>query len=231
MLRIYKWFTSSRLLPGGAPAPVEAIVLRCFGVAWLALCLVGTFTTRPYPGLHGRGAVILAATIGLVAAALSTQPQRLDKSSPHLIAALMAVTAAAAVLAAVQPNGIWASGPVFVGIIAALRLERRPAVLILAVSLSVPIAVSLIGNRGAGSLGALMTAVPWFLVMRLLRQLREQRDALHASRAAEARAAAAAERGRLAREMHDVLAHSLSALALQLESTRPMRGWPWPRRR
>jgi signal transduction histidine kinase len=29
-----------------------------------------------------------------------------------------------------------------------------------------------------------------------------------------------AERGRLAREMHDVLAHSLSALALQLESSR-----------
>ena len=53
-----------------------------------------------------------------------------------------------------------------------------------------------------------------------MRQLREQRDVLDASQAAEARAAAAAERGRLAREMHDVLAHSLSALALQLESTR-----------
>ncbi len=56
--------------------------------------------------------------------------------------------------------------------------------------------------------------------MRLMRGLRDQRDALEASQAAEARAAAAAERGRLAREMHDVLAHSLSALALQLESTR-----------
>ena len=33
-------------------------------------------------------------------------------------------------------------------------------------------------------------------------------------------AVASAERGRLAREMHDVLAHSLSALALALESTR-----------
>ncbi len=56
--------------------------------------------------------------------------------------------------------------------------------------------------------------------MRLLRYVSGQRDALQASRAAEARAAAAAERGRLAREMHDVLAHSLSALALQLETTR-----------
>jgi signal transduction histidine kinase len=56
--------------------------------------------------------------------------------------------------------------------------------------------------------------------MRLMRSLRERQEELIASRAAEARAAVAAERGRIAREMHDVLAHSLSALALQLESTR-----------
>ncbi len=66
----------------------------------------------------------------------------------------------------------------------------------------------------------LLGAIPWFLLMRVLRTLRDQRDELATSRAAEAQAAAAAERGRLAREMHDVLAHSLSALALQLETTR-----------
>jgi signal transduction histidine kinase len=40
------------------------------------------------------------------------------------------------------------------------------------------------------------------------------------SRAAQANAAALAERQRLAREMHDVLAHSLSGLALELEGGR-----------
>jgi signal transduction histidine kinase len=39
---------------------------------------------------------------------------------------------------------------------------------------------------------------------------------------ARARAAALAERSRLARDLHDVLAHSLSALAVQLEATRLM---------
>jgi signal transduction histidine kinase len=39
---------------------------------------------------------------------------------------------------------------------------------------------------------------------------------------ARQRAAALAERSRLARDLHDVLAHSLSALALQLEATRLM---------
>lgn len=41
-----------------------------------------------------------------------------------------------------------------------------------------------------------------------------------ASREAQVRAAALDERARLAREMHDVLAHTLSALSLQLEGTR-----------
>ena len=48
---------------------------------------------------------------------------------------------------------------------------------------------------------------------RLLSQMEETRDA-------ELRAAALAERQRLAREMHDVLAHSLSGLVVQLEGAR-----------
>jgi signal transduction histidine kinase len=43
---------------------------------------------------------------------------------------------------------------------------------------------------------------------------------VEANRGAEARAAALAERQHLAREMHDVLAHSLSGLMLQLEGVR-----------
>ncbi len=48
---------------------------------------------------------------------------------------------------------------------------------------------------------------------RLLTQMEETRDA-------ELRAAALAERQRLAREVHDVLAHSLSGLVVQLEGAR-----------
>ena len=60
-----------------------------------------------------------------------------------------------------------------------------------------------------------------------MRQLRSGRDEAEAlvdelreSREETAEAAAVAERSRLARDMHDVLAHSLSALALQLEGAR-----------
>ena len=82
-------------------------------------------------------------------------------------------------------------------------------------------------DHGDQAIGIVVGTIPWYLFMRLLRRTREAHEVtkglvreLEASRSAEAEAAAEAERSRLAREMHDVLAHSLSALALQLESTR-----------
>jgi signal transduction histidine kinase len=60
--------------------------------------------------------------------------------------------------------------------------------------------------------------------VRRIRQERERAEALLAelqqTRAAEIERAALAERTRIAREIHDVLAHTLSALAVQLEGTR-----------
>jgi len=220
MVPFFRWLTRREIGAVQTPVPVEAVVLRCFGVVWLLICVVGTFTARPHPGLHGRGGVILVALIALVVAAVSTQPQRRAAEAWKRVAALLAVTAAAAVLAAAQPNGVWQAGVVFVAIIAAIHLDRRDGILMLAFSVTVLMVVIVIAGHGGDVVSLVMTAIPWFLVMRLLRELSNQRDALHASRAAEARGAAAAERGRLAREMHDVLAHSLSALALQLESTR-----------
>jgi signal transduction histidine kinase len=60
--------------------------------------------------------------------------------------------------------------------------------------------------------------------VRRIRLERERAEALlaelHLTRAAEIEHAALAERARIAREIHDVLAHTLSALAVQLEGTR-----------
>jgi signal transduction histidine kinase len=130
------------------------------------------------------------------------------------------VIVAAGVLGSAQPHGVWVVGPYYVAIVAALKLDRRTAWLMLAATLAPFVGGYLLKHEALGALGFVFGIVPWFLAMRLLHYVADQRDALQASRAAEARAAAVAERGRLAREMHDVLAHSLSALALQLETTR-----------
>jgi signal transduction histidine kinase len=192
---------------------LEVIVMRLFGAAWLVGVMIEVLRGSPRPGLHGRGAIVLVALVALYVFAVWSRPWTAVPVRSR-VAALLGVTAAGAVLAAVQPNaGTWQNGPLLVGLIAAWCLERRAAAPTFAASVGVLVAVAAVEDRPDAVAAVLITCVPWFLIMRLLRELAE-------SRQAESRAAAEAERARLAREMHDVLAHSLSALALQLESTR-----------
>jgi len=223
MISVLRWFTGTLFDPSSetrTTAPLEAIALRTLGLVYLTVFIVDTVNSTPQPSLHGRGLAVLLATIAFVAAAIGTQPRRENVPTGRRVAFLIAVAVATAVLAAVQPKGIWEAGPYFVGIMAALRLDRRSGVLTLAFTIILLLVVSAVVRHGGGVPSVLLGAVPWFLLMRVMRALRDQRDELAVSRASEAQAAAAAERGRLAREMHDVLAHSLSALALQLETTR-----------
>jgi signal transduction histidine kinase len=224
MNKVYRWFTGAWLTrslgESEQQVPLEAVALRAFGVAYLVLFVVETFTTRPYPSLHGRGAWILLATITMIGVTVVTLQPRWELPMWRRMFGLGRVAVCAAILAALQPNGIWEAGPYFIAIIAALRLDRRSGILMLAFSLVLLGGVSIAVGRSGVALSVSLGAIPWFLVMRLMSAIRTQSDELAASREAEAEAAAAAERGRLAREMHDVLAHSLSALALQLESTR-----------
>jgi signal transduction histidine kinase len=216
-----KWLTQGwRGEDGEGIVPVEAVAWRGLAVVLLAVCVAVTAVTHPYPRFHGRDLVVLVSFIAMVVAAVAAQSHRVSSSPRLTVIALLGVLVGAGVLGEAQPHGIWVVGPYYVVIVAALRLDRRTAWLVLLCAVLPFLGGYLIKGQRAGAAGFLFGIVPWFLAMRLLHHVAEQRDALRASQAAEARAAAAAERGRLAREMHDVLAHSLSALALQLESTR-----------
>jgi signal transduction histidine kinase len=213
------WFTRSGFEPDQR-APAEAIVLRGLGVVYLALFIATTVATHPQPGVHGKGPVILVAMAALVGCVIGSMAGSLRTRPWRLIALLLGVTAASATLGGIQPKGIWQAGPYFVVIVAAAALERRAALLTSAAAVGAVVVVAAASHHGNAAISLALSVPPWYFVMRLIRAMRLQHEELRASRAAEARAAAEAERGRLAREMHDVLAHSLSALALQLESTR-----------
>jgi signal transduction histidine kinase len=207
----------------------EAITLRGITLLVLAAFVAKTLTATPHPGMTGRSAALLGLLVAFVALvvaivavfAASAAQSRVEGAQIWMIALLLALTGVSAALSALQPEGSWQLGPALVACFAAIGLGRTAGVVTFGVAAVVLLVAGAFEGRGGTLVSVLIfTALPWFVVFRLLREVRRRRDALEVSQVAEARAAATAERGRLVREMHDVLAHSLSALALQLESAR-----------
>ncbi|MCX5210497.1 histidine kinase [Kitasatospora sp. NBC_00240] len=197
--------------------------LSLIGRAVLVGVLVwGTFAPGDH---HGWGAV--AAALGLVAALaqaaafLRAGREQWLRSSLVLAATLLA-TAWAADLghAHLLANFLWCG----LGLTALIRLPLAAAL---------PVTVLGLGSYALASgdswPGVSATVGGLALFGYLLRLDGESRGAAarllrqeRAARAAEAQSAALAERARIAREIHDVLAHSLSAQLVHLEAARLM---------
>jgi signal transduction histidine kinase len=171
-------------------------------------------------GFSGTPLLITAATAVYAAAAITflvwaTAPAGV------IVALLLVMGAAASAIHNGDPGGP-VVGLFLVMAFAPLRLELRTAAAVaVAAALTFnlqqaatapnPVVFITVTNGGA----AFFFAMGW-----LLRREQEQRVQLEATHDAERTAATLTERARLAREIHDVLAHSLSGLALQLEAAR-----------
>jgi signal transduction histidine kinase len=212
-----------RLSASGPPR-----ALRIFGFVALAVIVLSTFTTEPKPALDGDGLLVSLAIAVFVAGLAASLP--LNPLPPGVrLGGLVAVAAASCVFTAVQPDSAGYAGIYYVVVIAGIRMPRVTAWIVAGGSLAAEVLIISIHHdkSAATAAGLIFSVVPWFLITRLIRQLAYRRDKLERaveelreSREAAAQSAALAERSRLARDMHDVLAHSLSALALQLEGTR-----------
>jgi signal transduction histidine kinase len=136
-------------------------------------------------------------------------------------------------LAALQPHGpagLAASLGVW---IAAVRMPPVPAAVTAgAITAALALTVALTGHPPVQSaLTATLLCLLLAVIGQFIRRSRESQDRtelllaqLQDAREAEAAAAALAERTRIAGELHDVLAHSLSALAIQLQGARKLAG-------
>lgn len=197
------------------------------GLAMVAL-VVASAALGPV-GFSTAGAGMLNAAAA-AAFAMAAVPYLLHGRLPQPAYVFLMVVMAAAVVAMRSANP--ASEVTALFLIAAFAPLRPPRLLLPALVLLAACAVNIVQLGSGQTVLSLVLATDagaafFFLVGVLLRREKEQRERIagllrqvEAGREAERTAAAAAERERLARDMHDVLAHTLSGLSLHLEGSR-----------
>jgi signal transduction histidine kinase len=151
--------------------------------------------------------------------------------SPGVQAAIIAGMAAAGVaLVALQPQG---TNELAGGVAVWMGVARLPLALGIAIGAGTAIALDtaevLSGSSSVAVLAATLLLALLGLVAYFIKQSRASQDntelllaQLEDAREEQTRAAAVAERGRIATELHDVLAHSLSGAAIQLQAARKL---------
>jgi len=211
-------------------AQQEAVArwLRPLGPLVLIVVIWASFHAHPAPGLGGRPLAVTIALGVFVLGGLGVLATLWRRGAAH-IGFVAVVLAASAALVWLQPDGAGIAG-IFVGLALLAPLLRRHLSIPLVVATLVLLGVLASAGGRASITSVLLNAAMigsfyglLFFAIRLgeANELAERLVIeLEQSRAAQARAAGLAERQRLAREMHDVLAHSLSGLLLQLEGAR-----------
>jgi signal transduction histidine kinase len=211
----------------------------------IVVLAVSVSKSHPRPGAHGTALVItLAAGCFIISFAVAIRlvsrmlPQPLLRwavpRAQSLTLALVLLVASSVTLEWLQSSDTGTIGLYAVVAVSARVYSRRVSAVIFgacfAYFLTLALLAEVVWNGKKSGLPGLTDAVAVtavYLMSLFVGRIRVQEQQeerllieLEESRAAELRAVALAERQRLAREMHDVLAHSLSGLVLQLEGAR-----------
>jgi signal transduction histidine kinase len=219
-----------------ARASREALLRRILPIGFAALVVVVVATSRAKPGagLHGASLGVTLALAGFALAAVGGFAALLVRRTAAwvLIPVLSLLIVSSSVLVWLQPDGAGPVGLLIAIGVAARIIPGRTSVVMLTACLGFLLFAESVSQhrKHQGALELLVTALPLaavYMIVLFGRRIRVQEAQaeqllieLEQSRGAELRAAALAERQRLARDMHDVLAHSLSGLLLQLEGAR-----------
>ncbi|MBV9364310.1 MAG: hypothetical protein JOY89_08715 [Solirubrobacterales bacterium] len=205
--------------------------LRPLGWAVILVVVLGSANSHPVPGLHGKGLAVTLALCVFAATLLITIGDSFPERGIGLQAAVIAAMGAAGVaIAGLELKG--ATG-VAAGVAVFLALTRLPFETGIALGGAVTIALAVVtaiaGSSSSAVAAEVLVTVLLGVVAQFLKRSRESQDQtellmaeLEDARDEQARAAAIAERGRIASELHDVLAHSLSGAAIQLQGARKL---------
>jgi signal transduction histidine kinase len=194
----------------------------------VALAVVTGFicTSQPQPGLHGHRLVILVALV----VALLTQVASLTAAHRLTLLRIVVSCISTGILVGFDP-GTATALLVFAGLDAGAMLEFRVGATAVVTACIADGFATLIAGRPAEEIAQGLAAIAGFLAATTLRQwtLRIEEAEMRAAdveRASEEHALAVqlAERANAAREIHDILAHSLGALVLQLDAVDALLG-------
>ena len=209
-------------------------MLQPLGLALIAIVVGTGLLSRPTPGLAGARlgvSLALAIYVAAVLAAIASGWARRGLAAQAAVIGLIGGCGVA--LAVLQPHGpveLAASVGVW---IAAVRLPPVPAAATAAaITAALGTAIAFTQHPAAQSvIAATLLCLLLAVTGQFIRRGRDSQDRaemllaqLQDAREAEATAAALAERSRIAGELHDVLAHSLSGLAIQLQGARKLAG-------
>ena len=197
----------------------------------VAIVVLVALTSKPGIGLSGRHLALAICLVVYLIEILGWPILRWDGVAAR-VGELAVLGASSIAIVVLQPNGLSelpGSAAVF---IAGVSLSPAFAVAVGAtVTAGVAIAVGLADGSSADIAASALLCAVLGITGALLRRYRLSQEAtelllarLEDARDDQARAAAAEERASIARELHDVLAHSLSGLSIQLEMVRKIAG-------
>lgn len=220
--------THEHTAPANRPYIAGTRLRRPLVAAFCAAILWSTAQALPRPiGTRGA-ATLLAAVAYLVAFLLAVVASR---ARPRLALGLIVACGALSVAAQIlDPHGPATVEAIATVVLSGTRIAVVPGAVVAAITGCAMIAATVATVHQATANEALSQTSSYFFtflatasISRLQREQRRTAELLQevlAGRDAQVHAATLDERARLAREIHDVLAHTLAALSIQLEGTR-----------
>ena len=206
-------------------------MLRPVGLVVIAAVAIGAVNGHPAPALHGRGlGVVIALAVFVATLAFTVQDGFIARAVSTQAGAIAAMGAAGVALVALQPRGpaeLAAGAGVWMAV---ARLPLRLAAgIAAATTVGLALAEGLAGGSAAVVLAGILLCALLALVAFFIQQARASQETtevllaqLKDAREEQLRTAALTERSRIAAELHDVLAHSLSGAAIQLQGARKL---------
>jgi signal transduction histidine kinase len=197
-----------RRIAGGAAALDVALAAALTALALLELWWPGGFVGTG--SVEGSRAVLVPTSLAM------TVPLAFRRRRPVAVALIVFAAAAAQELLTTPPQGLSAVLALLVASYSvAAHSDKRGAVVALLAALALTTVFG--DNAGDAAFAALLLAGAW-AIGRIVSRQNMLLAALASEQEARERAAAAEERARLARELHDVVAHSVSTMVVQAEA-------------